>query len=201
MIRSTATCVPRRCGGVPHQGLCERCHSMCSPQVRGCSRQVTFSPTRQYVFPAGAGVFPTSRSGLAIISCVPRRCGGVPTALKLTGPTKRCSPQVRGCSYKAHNIILNSMVFPAGAGVFLAVNSSLQTTAECSPQVRGCSPLVRHLSTSFRVFPAGAGVFLLDEGEERRYLSVPRRCGGVPIIYSKTIKHKGCSPQVRGCSY
>ena len=68
-------------------------------------------------------------------------------------------------------------VFPAGAGVILS-------SSACS--------------LSDGVFPAGAGVILKTPGNIKRFISVPRRCGGDPIANEAVDKVAACSPQVRG---
>ncbi len=174
-------CVPRRCGGVPLCSLFSSAGGSCSPQVRGCSSGVRFSPRKTSVFPAGAGVFPQVRETELTRLCVPRRCGGVPDVKNDVRGGAECSPQVRGCSPTTCLFCFCTSVFPAGAGVFLhrrrytiqlngvprrcgGVPSRLLLMSFirlCSPQVRGCSELSHNPTPCRIVFPAGAGVFPL----------------------------------------
>ncbi len=92
--------VPRRCGGVPKCNCGYLFPSPCSPQVRGCSFDLVSVFQSLPVFPAGAGVFLADATQDAIVECVPRRCGGVPSEIALYIANTKCSPQVRGCSVR-----------------------------------------------------------------------------------------------------
>ncbi len=112
--------VPRRCGGVPVAPQ-KRCLVIsCSPQVRGCSLVDKRQHLQRRVFPAGAGVFPSVEIIGNIHDGVPRRCGGVPIPAQDNFIVVACSPQVRGCSFWWLLNDVVAVVFPAGAGVFLA---------------------------------------------------------------------------------
>ncbi len=84
--------VPRRCGGVPCDPSKNDVEFWCSPQVRGCSFAVKHFPFVFNVFPAGAGVFPDQRGLVLFVSCVPRRCGGVPLLEYGEADEIECSP-------------------------------------------------------------------------------------------------------------
>ncbi len=90
--------VPRRCGGVPELEEVQDDVARCSPQVRGCSLGFGVAFLMKRVFPAGAGVFPSPHRNIMGFYCVPRRCGGVPSASVNNVRGNSCSPQVRGCS-------------------------------------------------------------------------------------------------------
>ncbi len=173
---------------------------LCSPQVRGCSRLQILERDNHEVFPAGAGVFRFAKLRKPAPNSVPRRCGGVPLVHLASLDHPPCSPQVRGCSWLYWNRPAFFLVFPAGAGVFLAPPLAAPARQSvprrcggvplppnradihfgCSPQVRGCSLMA--ICTLFKdyVFPAGAGVFPLQGALAKLEAGVPRRCGGVP---------------------
>ncbi len=154
------------------------------------------------------------------ITCVPRRCGGVPLDDGCFTNKKMCSPQVRGCSCVGSRPPCRRRVFPAGAGVFPysfvtsaspsrvprrcggvpSMLGELGKTGRCSPQVRGCSLTDVGKKMTTRVFPAGAGVFPDRKRQAHPGRGVPRRCGGVPIKARPAVDTGECSPQVRGCS-
>ena len=48
------------------------------------------------VFPAGAGVIPSSAKNSSAVMRVPRRCGGDPISKEGWEACDECSPQVRG---------------------------------------------------------------------------------------------------------
>ncbi len=188
--------------------------------MRGCSHGGACLHFNNEVFPAGAGVFPLEAAEAAIVKCVPRRCGGVPTWGGRKASTAQCSPQVRGCSLCVLRPCPQHPVFPAGAGVFLAAELNLSSRTgvprrcggvpsfegvlgagrRCSPQVRGCSLSPFSASRSPQVFPAGAGVFPSCVFVLTVQVRVPRRCGGVPSASHDSESSNLCSPQVRGCS-
>ncbi len=160
LILLTSSCVPRRCGGVPEGFYSFKFSGRCSPQVRGCSDPRPLDPKP--------------------LKGVPRRCGGVPEILAQEREDFVCSPQVRGCSPQRPPGTVIVRVFPAGAGVFLALANTFNDPQgvprrcggvpagaagnpgqpACSPQVRGCSQYSSTMKFFSCVFPAGAGVFL-----------------------------------------
>ncbi len=127
---------------------------------------------------------------------------------------------MRGCSLFLFPPTMQTLVFPAGAGVFPdpcrhpaelfrvprrcggvpLAGLEFKAYSLCSPQVRGCSPHIIRTIHYLLVFPAGAGVFLGKLWCPVGIDSVPRRCGGVPAIPITKQNGYTCSPQVRGCS-
>ena len=151
------------------------------------------------VFPAYAGVFPTllylfgSRPGL------PRIRGGVSNSAFLYLNRKKSSPHTRGCFFRLCIVIGVDTVFPAYAGVFLAVYCAVLVSvglprirggvsqispmtiyhAQSSPHTRGCF-YSSCCSPSWRlVFPAYAGVFPSLAEKLQTCVSLPRIRGGV----------------------
>ena len=138
---STELSFPRRCGGDPQITRFTKRKYMFSPQVRGWSWWRVYHLCALRVFPAGAGVIPVSLRLSLFTGCFPRRCGGDPIDSKkaeleeLFSPQVRgwshlrviltlcgaVSPQVRGWSCGACFFNYQWSVFPAGAGVILAL--------------------------------------------------------------------------------
>jgi hypothetical protein len=109
------------------------------------------------------------------------------------------SPRTRGCFSSRVNVPSSSGVFPAHAGVFLAVcpfkewkNSlprarggvSIQWVqgklqVKSSPRTRGCFQITMYTGIDSKVFPAHAGVFLYLHYQENGGDGLPRARGGV----------------------
>ena len=134
---------------------------VCSPRMRGCSRDCHPLHRHTGVFPAYAGVFRARRVGTPALVSVPRVCGGVPQRRTAAVSPPRCSPRMRGCSPRELPAHQRQEVFPAYAGVFPALTVfgaqlvrvprvcggvpetawQVMAAAECSPRMRGCSLL------------------------------------------------------------
>ena len=112
---------PRRCGGDPWGNRYYSNLWAFSPQVRGWSTKPIIFFIIFPVFPAGAGVILTCLSSGCAPNCFPRRCGGDPKCLTWKRPCGKFSPQVRGWSHPASTNRHEFQVFPAGAGVILAL--------------------------------------------------------------------------------
>ena len=89
--------------------------------MRGWSWLVSLADARQTVFPAGAGVILSALLESDLVGSFPRRCGGDPRRLKSEETRRTFSPQVRGWSHPASTNRHEFQVFPAGAGVILAL--------------------------------------------------------------------------------
>ena len=88
------------------------------------------------VFPAYAGVFPR-RIGLPpIVAGLPRIRGGVSHVPKDKMELLKSSPHTRGCFSKRHRGSHFYRVFPAYAGVFLALKAEC-LRVEGLPRIRG----------------------------------------------------------------
>ena len=89
-------------------------------------------------------------------------------------------------------------VFPASAGVILAISSSLFIVISF-PRIRGGDPsLADDVSTGDIVFPASAGVILLPLTCKLMPLSFPRIRGGDPGSSVCSPNGTGFSPHPRG---
>jgi len=118
---------PRVRGDVPPRVLFVRAAAEFSPRARGCSSMSSMSLSRNYVFPACAGMF----------QGVPVRCDS-----KL-----EFSPRARGCSSSMGTRSAAMIVFPACAGMF-HTGGYHSSVGGGFPRVRGDVPQINQ-STGF----------------------------------------------------
>ena len=131
---------PRARGVVPDQGSEKRLRPRFSPRTRGCSRKNPRTCARVLVFPAHAGLFPTT--------ALPRRAN-------------RSFPRVRGVVPTTREYAAGRARFPRARGVGPTSVALAGMQALFSPRKRGCSrgcprPGPHH-SGHCPVFPAHAG--------------------------------------------
>ena len=69
--------LPRACGGVSESGLYALIFGSSSPRMRGCFHNRVIMRSGSTVFPAHAGVFPSTRPPRLWVGRLPRACGGV----------------------------------------------------------------------------------------------------------------------------
>ena len=187
--------------------------------MRGCFRikQRLFVCWR--LFPAHAGVFPSTPAAPAPSEAFPRACGGVS---HLAAPLLRrahFSPRMRGCFSALVRLRLRNGLFPAHAGVFLlpglpplpldpfpracgGVSEACARSIPCphfSPRMRGCFLISKPVGGIVVLFPAHAGVFLGFKPALRRSLTFPRACGGVSHKLCMNLRKGAFSPRMRGC--
>ena len=170
---------PRVRGDVPMLTSSSQHFIPFSPRARGCSRISAFTQLRQGVFPACAGMFRAGHVGVGAATCFPRVRGDVPSA-GFPGPRwLPFSPRARGCSGLRYRGAPKLTVFPACAGMFLAMITALAVALRFprvrgdvpsaasgrvgripfSPRARGCSAFFLLDTTQCPVFPACAGMF------------------------------------------
>ncbi len=176
--RQTAA-APRACGGVPSRCMSGLSWAVCSPRLRGCSRDG--GPRRDHgrLLPAPAGVFPPPIRIPRVTDSAPRACGGVPAQSSRLGVQQDCSPRLRGCSRPRGRGRRGPELLPAPAGVFPIFRHSGTTggtasracggvpgiplaghvAGRCSPRLRGCSPAPGRTQRRTQLLPAPAGVF------------------------------------------
>ena len=155
-------------------------------------------PIEISVFPAQAGVFPSSGAFLPVRRSLPRASGGV----SWSGPSPlekgTSSPRKRGCFLEFAYQTSWICVFPAQAGVFPlpvrfclfsnglprasgGVSNEDSPTPEgvpSSPRKRGCFHVTEAVWMNAQVFPAQAGVFQAHTIEIYRFdRSSPRKRG------------------------
>ena len=190
-----------------------------SPRMRGCFPVNRVFDTINEVFPAHAGVFPSSASKILRPKGLPRACGGVskPSNLK-TFPTKS-SPRMRGCFFSAVRIPTMNRVFPAHAGVFpttprscptarrlpracggvSSAAAAVESRGASSPRMRGCFRDFANRQQTALVFPAHAGVFPPGRDRPKILYRLPRACGGVSSSANRKQSAIRSSPRMRGC--
>ena len=199
---SVRTCggLPRTRGGVPPLRGWRVLYPGSSPHTRGCSRPGQHRPGAVRVFPAHAGVFPTTSSARCSARRLPRTRGGVPNPTAQVRQVGKSSPHTRGCSQRRTLDQAGSQVFPAHAGVFLDGVQAMKGAARL-PRARGGVPFVGPVARAFNVsslhtrgcspdgpeplvqgevFPAHAGVFPTPCDRATAASRLPRTRGGVP---------------------
>ena len=115
------------------------CSFTFSPHTRGCSRLSRQSARPSSVFPAHAGMFPGTPSGLRRFTSFPRTRGDVPDDVRVAVIGKMFSPHTRGCSEGRRSSLCPRVVFPAHAGMFPSVKAKVMVST-CFPRTRGDVP-------------------------------------------------------------
>ena len=195
-----------------------------SPHSRGCFRCTIGCADHVQVFPAFAGVFLSLKSNSLVTFGLPRIRGGVSTSYNINSLTVKSSPHSRGCFHQLQHQLADVEVFPAFAGVFLALRSP-QVSSCCLPRIRGgvstileldkevemssphsrgCFRRRHHCHRQPEVFPAFAGVFLRSLPSPLVSVRLPRIRGGVSnelVIEESKVESsphsRGCFPQLR----
>ena len=112
---------PRVRGDVPGVWVGAKHRKQFSPRARGCSGRVQALVVTNDVFPACAGMFLCSSHHLSVSVRFPRVRGDVPIIITQPMSVRRFSPRARGCSCPNDETDPPPDVFPACAGMFLAM--------------------------------------------------------------------------------
>ena len=128
--------IPRSRGGVSRDDYQSSTPVGYSPLTRGCFQVNHNWLAHTRVFPAHAGVFPTSSSWEGRKRSIPRSRGGVSYGRLMSGGNKTYSPLTRGCFLYSLALSLLDQVFPAHAGVFL-FHTKKNSMVICIPRSRG----------------------------------------------------------------
>ena len=167
----------RRCGALNRLNSIHAYSIGSSPQVRGILVKSRKAPAIVGIIPAGAGHFAPLPTYWAKWSDHPRRCGALPSKVRVSQSVLGSSPQVRGTSSLSAKPRAAVGIIPAGAGhLFIrgikpdkngdhprrcgalcgvGYPGSLRTGS--SPQVRGTLKAVSCAIKTCRIIPAGAG--------------------------------------------
>ena len=213
--------LPRTRGGVSI--LSKRCimSRNSSPHPRGCFLRRRLGLRKEPLFPAPAGVFPTSPTAEPGATTLPRTRGGVSAVLIVHKLAAGSSPHPRGCFLLRELAFVMLALFPAPAGVFPSrrkadgkhrtlprtrggVSSYEQFRGyyiDSSPHPRGCFSSRRSGTGPRRLFPAPAGVFPLYRLLKRGVLPLPRTRGGVSSVFPCCSMPHTSSPHPRGCFF
>ena len=131
--------VPRVCGGDPVRADLVLLRISCSPCMRGWSYRKTDIAYIRPVFPVYAGVILLKRADKAVKECVPRVCGGDPVSRWWKWTSLKCSPCMRGWSWRRTFATISINVFPVYAGVILNFKAWI-IVSSCVPRVCGGDP-------------------------------------------------------------
>ena len=165
-------------------------------------------------------MFPVVTSGTHGNPSFPRVRGDVPHLHLLLLKRGQFSPRARGCSAPVPFSMYRSIVFPACAGMFLILSTTLSVTpcfprvrgdvpawegvkeglSKFSPRARGCSNPAWVASPNRGVFPACAGMFRADTLAHIIPAGFPRVRGDVPSRNPARSTSQSFSPRARGCS-
>ena len=213
--------VPRASGDGPPCNVSGASTRTCSPRERGWTSACPGSATMMSVFPARAGMDPSSAACPSCRRRVPRASGDGPEAMKVLFDEPMCSPRERGWTQLAPGRTGYSSVFPARAGMdprtafSRHVNRSVprasgdgpaphdgtSSTARCSPRKRGWTGFRAHDHTADLVFPARAGMDLTRRTASTSRTSVPRASGDGPGLLLLCTIQPACSPRERGWTW
>ena len=217
--RFEALRLPRASGGVSHPKARDFGNWLSSPRKRGCFSACLGTLAGFQVFPAQAGVFPTTIRAILLLSGLPRASGGVSAAFIIAHRMSKSSPRKRGCFLSVDLTICLLLVFPAQAGVFpqprvksaaglglprasggvSGLRGRLFSLFRSSPRKRGCFRRHHRNRDGIRVFPAQAGVFLRLSRVAPRSGGLPRASGGVSQTFLLPRGRSVSSPRKRGC--
>ena len=198
-IAGRSLCLPRASGGVSITGEFELNNNQSSPRKRGCFPFEGLACPSPQVFPAQAGVFLPVRLETLEILGLPRASGGVSRSQSDHDGSTWSSPRKRGCFRLDYPAGAVAEVFPAQAGVFLAVET-VPFAFESLPRASGgVSERETARYAGSLSSPRKRGCFQRGRGNGRRRARLPRASGGVsnfPIILPAILMS---SPRKRGC--
>ena len=119
--RNPGGCFPRIRGDVPRNSTISLASTPFSPHTRGCSALLAVRGPANSVFPAYAGMFLCCFCSRHQAPRFPRIRGDVPCMVWIRRVCLGFSPHTRGCSYQEAEAKGAKVVFPAYAGMFLAL--------------------------------------------------------------------------------
>ena len=151
---------------------------------------------------------------------IPRMSGDDPVLLQFSRFRHLYSPHERGWSSVLWEWTINWIVFPAWAGMILAMAKTKpktlciprmsgddpqstingETTKRYSPHERGWSCWQKQEISEKIVFPAWAGMILTPQLKKYNYVGIPRMSGDDPRFRGKNMSHIAYSPHERGWS-
>ncbi len=109
--------VPRARGDAPLTGSEREAINPCSPRPRGCTRLLRTVAGRARLFPAPAGMHPTTSDSRRTSASVPRARGDAPRVQEFRLKALDCSPRPRGCTAEDLKQAFLLALFPAPAGM------------------------------------------------------------------------------------
>jgi hypothetical protein len=189
-----------------------------SPHARGYFLDPRPHPPAPGLFPARAGVFPTTTRTRRASPPLPRTRGGIsiyPIPVRKAGSS---SPHARGYFREARRGAGLARLFPARAGVF-PITVTGPGTDLTLPRTRGgistvgledAVPLLSspHARGYFRprrgscsargLFPARAGVFPFRTARWGTHRTLPRTRGGISMRFAQSSRYFFSSPHARG---
>ena len=211
---------PRARGDAPINRIPHGPCYLFSPRARGCTLRGCVPVDLVAVFPARAGMHPSTESGHEDHGRFPRARGDAPSASSHRATRSAFSPRARGCTRSRSSWLARSGVFPARAGMHPRVERSCGSrhgfprargdapqpkagsaaTVRFSPRARGCTLLFgRHL-WAVHVFPARAGMHPLYVSLRRIRCGFPRARGDAPFAPRCSSITAAFSPRARGCT-
>ncbi len=182
---SSVHSAPRTRGDAPGRGRVRSAGSTCSPHARGCSRAPVRLGIDCRLFPAPAGMFPSTAARRSSSPPAPRTRGDGPVRTDLVIWVRNCSPHTRGWTLVRELHQSQAPLLPARAGMAPSTcrRSNATTSAPrasgdgpcrcsfgsptrgCCPRPRGWSrPPPRRLEPGRLLPPPRAGVVRDDRG-------------------------------------
>ncbi len=160
VVGAGKTSAPRACGVGPAQAEPRAGRGLCSPRVRGWSRERPPAGPDRPLLPARAGLVWSATEGQCTVTSAPRACGVGPRA---------------GLSWAERTKLL-----PARAGL-VPISTLIAALQEAAPRACGVGPdrSHRHLKAD-RLLPARAGLVPACLAVLHRRKSAPRACGVGP---------------------
>ena len=210
--------LPRTRGDGPHDHARSAAVNESSPHARGWTRWAKDPTVYLSVFPARAGMDPSSRRGRRRMGRLPRTRGDGPSPRSADAGLYSSSPHARGWTLALAAYRRAVSVFPARAGMDpeqalhderldrlprtrgdgpLTIRSSPSMTVS-SPHARGWTVLSPSSRPACRVFPARAGMDPPRGGDQRQSRGLPRTRGDGPARRTTPENSQASSPHARG---
>ena len=217
-VSTRASSFPRARGGISIQTVGTSLQGLFSPRTRGYFRLARDPLKAAYLFPAHAGVFPSSPVGSTSGAPFPRARGGISYSGCGCYSRGSFSPRTRGYFLNTPRRGGGHRLFPAHAGVFPGNRSQDwrilpfprarggisrrprpgMEYPPFSPRTRGYFRLPAMQSIDAILFPAHAGVFPIVRRDVIGWDAFPRARGGISASGRRRQNLRSFSPRTRG---
>ena len=136
----SSICLPRMRGDPPSINLVELVSEMSTPHARGSTVRTPYVLLLPYVYPACAGIHPTSAVWEYLVACLPRMRGDPPVAVPVESYVLPSTPHARGSTPTGEAGCSYCGVYPACAGIHLIWNM-IHESPTGLPRMRGDPPM------------------------------------------------------------
>ena len=168
-----------------------------TPHARGSTVHGTYRRSTVEVYPACAGIDPSSSLVLPIFNSLPRMRGDRPRSIAIVADHDMFTPHARGSTYNVNHEPNKVPVYPACAGI--DPKSSLRcATLQRLPRMRGDRPslvVIMGLGLKFTPHARGSTFIILPPTAPTR---VYPACAGIDLGQAASWIVSTCLPRMRG---